>query len=137
MTEKKINICGKEVCMIYCTATENNYEEMSGGKSISVFVPTFKKDNAGNDIIDEPAKATIGDYVTLALAAIVAYYSKKKEEMPISAEDVLFETTPSERNDLLSSIVELRNEWYSVPKIVEETIKKETDGQKAEDPKNA
>ena len=137
MTEKKINICGKDVCMIYCTATENNYEEMSGGKSISVFVPTFKKDDNGNDIIDEPAKATIGDYVTLALAAIVAYYSKKKEEMPISAEDVLFETTPSERNDLLSSIVELRNEWYSVTKIVEETIKKETEGQKAEDPKNA
>lgn len=136
MKETKITICGKEVGMAYCAATENGFEEISG-KSIAVFVPVFGKDDDGNDIVEEPAKATIGDFVTLAVAAIAAYCSRKGMEIPVSTEDILYEATPAERNGLLSAIVALRSEWYAVPKVVADTVSEEYGDRKGERPKNA
>lgn len=138
--QKEITINGQQVEMIYCTATENGFEEISR-KSINVFLPTFGTDEEGNTIIKEAAPCTIGDWVTLAMAAIVAAYTKDSKEVPVSSEYMLYESTPQERNDLITSIVELRNEWYGVPKVVEEQLKQETaqaeaNGGKAE-PKNA
>ena len=124
MKEREISICGKQVKMIYCTATENTFEEISG-KSISVFVPKFGKDEEGKDIITEPAEAKIGDYVSLAIAGIVAAYVKDKKDTPISTEDVLYNCPPAERNDMIVTITELRNEWYSIPKVVADTIEAE------------
>ena len=136
MKSKKITICGKEVKMIYCAATENGYEIMSG-KSIETFVPKFGKDDEGNDIIKEPAKATMADFLMLAVAGIVAAYTKEGTEAPITSEDVLYEATPDERNALLTSIVELRNEWYGIPSIIEGTIREEAEEhQPAEGEKN-
>lgn len=135
MTKKTITICGKEVKMIYCTATENGFEQISPN-SINVFVPTFGKDEKGNDIIIEPAQARIGDFVTLAVAGIIAYYSYMKKEMPITTDDVLYSSTPQERNDLISAIIELRNEWYAVPATVSETLKKDAANAKGDEPKN-
>ena len=112
--------------MIYCTATENGYERLAE-KSINVFFPTFGTDKEGNDIIVEPAQANTGDFITLALAAIIAAYAKDDKEPPIDGKYILYEATPQERNDLLTAIVELRSQWYTVPKVVEETISKESD----------
>ena len=103
--------------MIYCSATENGYEEISG-KSISVFVPEFGKDDEGNTIIVKPAEATIGDFVSLAFAGIVAAYVRDKKDVPITSEYLLYEATPAERNDMLTAIVELRNAWYRVPEVI-------------------
>ena len=135
MTEKTITICGKEVKMIYCTATENGFEQISPN-SINVFVPTFGKDEKGEDIIIEPAQAKIGDFVTLAVAGIIAYYSYKQKEMPITTDDVLYSSTPQERNDLISAIIELRNEWYAVPATVSETLNEDAANAKGDEPKN-
>ena len=138
--QKEIAINGQQVRMIYCAATENGFEEISR-KSINVFLPTFGTDKEGNTIIKEAAPCTIGDWVTLAMAAIVAAYTKDGREVPVSSEYMLYESTPQERNDLITSIVELRNEWYGVPKVVEEQLKQEAEqaganGGNAE-PKNA
>lgn len=122
--QKEITINGQQVRMIYCAATENGFEEI-GRKSINVFLPTFGTDEEGNTIIKEAAPCTIGDWVTLAMAAIVAAYTKDGMDVPFSSEYMLYESTPQERNDLITSIVELRNEWYGVPKVVEEQLKQE------------
>ena len=124
--QKEITINGQQVMMIYCTATENGFEEISR-KSINVFLPTFGTDEEGNTIIKEAAPCTIGDWVTLAMAAIVAAYTKDGREVPVSSEYMLYESTPQERNDLTMAIVELRNEWYGVPKVVEEQLKREAE----------
>lgn len=134
MIEKKIKIDGKDVSMIYCAATENGFESMSG-KSINVFVPEFGKDENGKTVVVAPAKAILGDFVTLAIAGIIAAYTWKGEETPLTAEYILYSATPFERNDLITSIVELRQEWYAIPEVVEETIKKESES--AEEVKNA
>lgn len=121
--------------MIYCTATENGYESISGN-SINVFIPTFGKDDDGNTIITEPAKATTGDFIALALAAIVAAAARDNLEPPITGKYLLYEATPQERTELIMAIVDLRNQWYSVPKTVEETLTEESKGQKDDVPKN-
>lgn len=137
MTSKKITICGKEVEMFYCAATENGYERISGGKTISVFFPTFKSDGDGNQVVDQLPVATNEDYILLALAGIVAADTYYKREAVINSEDILYNATPTERLLLIETIVELRNEWYEVPKIVAETIRKENAKAKAdEQPKN-
>ena len=138
-TEKTITLCGKEVKILYCTATENGFEELSD-KSISVFLPTFGEDEDGKSVITEPAKANIGDFVKLAIAGIIAAYAKEDQEPPVSTKDILFNTKPAERNELVTAIVSVRNEWYEISKVLEESIKAEQENSqdgKGETPKNA
>jgi hypothetical protein len=125
MTSKKITICGKEVELFYCAATENGYERISGGKTIGVFIPTFKMDEEGNQVIDQLPAATNEDYMLLAMAGIVAADTYYKREAVINSEDILYNATPTERRLLIDTILELRNEWYEVPKIINEIIRKE------------
>jgi hypothetical protein len=125
MTSKKITICGKEVELFYCAATENGYERISDGKTISVFIPTFKMDEEGNHVIDQLPAATNEDYMMLAMAGIVAADTYYKREAVINSDDILYNATPTERRLLIDTIVELRNEWYEVPKIINEIIRKE------------
>jgi hypothetical protein len=137
MTSKKITICGKEVELFYCAATENGYERISDGKTIGVFIPTFKMDEEGNHVIDQLPAATNEDYMMLAMAGIVAADTYYKREAVINSEDILYNATPTERRLLIDTIVELRNEWYEVPKIINEIMRKENAKVKAdEQPKN-
>ena len=137
MTSKKITICGKEVELFYCAATENGYERISGGKTIGVFIPTFKMDEEGNQVIDQLPAATNEDYMMLAIAGIVAADTYYKREAVINSEDILYNATPTERRLLIDTIVELRNDWYEVPKIINEIMRKENAKVKAdEQPKN-
>ena len=137
MTSKKITICGKEVELFYCAATENGYERISDGKTIGVFIPTFKMDEEGNQVIDQLPAATNEDYMMLAMAGIVAADTYYKREAVINSEDILYNATPTERRLLIDTILELRNEWYEVPKIINEIMRKENAKVKAdEQPKN-
>ena len=134
IAEKTITICGKEVKMRYCAAAETGYESLSG-KSIAVFSPTFGKDEDGNDIITEPAKATTQDYLTLAVSAIVAAYARGNEEPPVTSEDILYDASPTEVAELLTTVVMLRVEWYKVPEVVKPDI--QPDERKGKKSKNA
>ena len=137
MTSKKITICGKEVELFYCAATENGYERISDGKTINVFLPTFKSDDDGNQVVDQLPAATNEDYLLLAMAGIVAADTYYKREAVINSEDILYNATPTERRLLIDTILELRNEWYEVPKIINEIMRKENAKVKAdEQPKN-
>ena len=136
MTKKTITICGKEIEIFYCAATENGYERMSG-KQINVFVPTFNKNEKGETVIDKLPEATNEDYLTLAIAGIVAADSYYERESSITSKEIIYEAEPKDVQELITTIIDLRNEWYSVPKVVEESVKKESEDQKPEDPKNA
>ena len=130
--ERKIQICGKDIRMIYCAATENGYEELSG-KSVFCFVPTVTKNDKGEDVV-EPATATSKDYMMLSIAAIIAASEQAGVEVPITSKEILYEATAQEVSQMLLAIVELRNEWYKVPDVAKEDEKPaEDDGDK---PKN-
>ena len=128
MTEKTINICGHEIRMIYCAATENAFERITG-KSIAVFAPTVERDEKGEPKIIEPAKATTEDYISLAIASIIAAYSYNEQDPPIDSKTILYEAKPEEVRLLFDTIIDLRNEWYHIPEIVEEELKKEAAAQ--------
>lgn len=125
MNTKTIKLCGKDVQIGYCAATENAFENFSD-KSIQVFVPTYGKDKDGKDIILAPAEAKLGDYVLLAFAGIYAAYSYLGEEPPITSNDLLYNIGSVERNVLIEAIIALRNEWYSIPAVVKENLTTET-----------
>lgn len=108
--EKTISICGQDVQMLYCAATETGFEQLAN-RSINVFLP-------GDD--EENPAATGDDYIKLGIAAIIAAYARNDQEPPVSVKDVLYEATPQEVVALITSAVELRAKWYNVPEIIEE-----------------
>ena len=122
MTTKEITLCGQQVKLIYCAASENGFEDLSG-KSI-------------NDLDFTKSK----DILNLSLACIVAYYTSEKQEPPIKSEDILYRATSKELTDLYLTVINLRAEWYNVPAIVADKLNKEadqmTDAEKEEAAKN-
>lgn len=132
MTEKTINICGMEVRVCYCAATENAFEGLTN-KSISVFVPTFGKNDDGETIIKEPAKALTGDYLFLGIGGIIAAYGRDNLPMPVDTNTILFDATPEDTSTLISAIIELRQKWYNVPEVI---AKEEQPDGKEEQTKN-
>ena len=127
--EKTITICGKEVKVRYCMASETGYERMSGN-SASIFLPTDEKDEEGN-VVTKPAKATTDDYVKLAVACIIAAYARDEKDEPVTSKDIMFDANPDEIINLINLVMELRGEWYSIPEVVN------VEEEKAGDVKNA
>ena len=123
--EKTITICGKEVKMRYCAATENGFELMSGKK---IYEIDFQSQE---------------DLTRLALAAIIAAYERNKEEAPIESKDILYDATPTEIVELFKATLELRAAWYDIPIVLKEQIEAEnaavSDASPSEEeqPKNA
>lgn len=136
MTKREITICGKQVEIFYCTATEIGYERMSG-KEISVFLPTFKTDKDGQQVIDQLPEATNEDYLYLALSGIVAADTYYERDTTITSKEILYEAKPAERKEMVNTIIELRNEWYDVPKIVSDIVKRENEKAKEQGDKEA
>jgi hypothetical protein len=131
--EKTIQICGKDVTMRYCCAAETGYESISG-KSSEIFAPTVaERDEEGKPTKIEPPKAMADDYIKLAIAAIIANYESKKQELPIKPDDIMYNAGPKEISNLLNAIVEIRSIWYEIPSVV----KPETDEKPDDKPKNA
>ena len=115
MTEKTITICGQQVKMRYCAATEIGYEKLSD-KSSAIFVPEVMKDENGT-ITDVKQNATLSDFVQLAIAGIIAAYDSENDDAPVTAKQILNEAAGNEVSKMVTTIVELRNDWYSVPNV--------------------
>lgn len=129
--EKTIKICGKEVRMRYCLASETGFEKLAD-KEVSVFLPTptLDKDKEGNIIYDKP-KATTEDFLKLSIACILAAYEREDKEPPVSVSDILYDSTPDEVAAMIASTYELRMKWYELPGVIKpETEEKAEDGKK-------
>ena len=137
LATKTIIICGRKVEMLYCAATETGFEQLVSGtnKDINVFLPTIaERDADGKPTKYEQPAATAEDYIKLALASVIAAAARQKKEPVITADDIMYEATPDEITTLITTVVELRNAWYSIP----EAVKPETDEKPGDDdPKNA
>ena len=137
LAQKTITLCGKQVEMLYCAATETGYEQLvSGtGKDINVFQSTIlERDADGKPTKVEPPVAQTDDYLKLALASIIAAAASKKQEPVVSADDIMYHASGQEVTAMITAIVELRIKWYTIP----EAVKPETDEKPGDDdPKNA
>ena len=130
---EKITLCGKEVNIMYCAATETGYEIMAE-KSSQVFLPTIlERDENGKVTKAEPPAATLDDYIKLALAGIIAAYESEDKKPPVTSKDILYKATSEEITNLVSTIVRLRVAWYNLPDVVAPD-KQQAEG--GEQPKN-
>lgn len=128
-----ITLCGKEVNIMYCAATETGYETIAE-KSSQVFLPTIlERDENGKVTKAEPPAATLDDYIKLALAGIVAAYASEDKEPPVTSKDILYKATSEDITNLVGTIGKLRVAWYNVPDVVKPDKQQEEGG---EQPKN-
>lgn len=136
MTEKTITICGKDVTILYCAATETGYERLAQ-KGIDVFLPTFgpNPDKPEETIMTAPPTANTEDYLQLAIAAIVAASESKKQEVPITADDLLYQASKQEVTALITAVIELRNEWYGLSKVISDSAMKPAEVEDPDDKK--
>lgn len=111
-TEKNINICGKDVKIRYCAATETGFERLAE-KSISEI--DFSKQE---------------DLIRLAMSAIIASYERDGQEAPITSKDILFDAKPDELIELFKSVLEIRAAWYNVPIVVKPEMEEKEDAKK-------
>ena len=134
IAEKTISICGKDVKMRYCLASETGYELISD-KDINTFLPTpTDKHDKDGKVIFSPAKATTDDFIRLSYACIVAAYECEDKQPPISVTDIMYNATPQEVTNMIASCVELRIKWYKMPEVVrpeEEVHDEEEQGKNA------
>lgn len=128
--ERTINICGQEVRMRYCAATETGFEALSG-KKIEIFTPTvLEYDEHGKPVKIEPPKASSDDYIKLAMSAIVSAYARNNEEPPITADAIIYDANPQEVVLLLTTVIQMRAEWYQLPATIPATETDEPKGKK-------
>lgn len=114
-----------DVRMRYCAAAEQGFETLSG-KRMDVFSPTPTEwDTDGNPTKFDPPVATTQDYLTLAVAAIVAAYARNNEEPPVTSEDIIYDASPQTITELITTVVTLRIQWYKVPDVVQPEMKPE------------
>lgn len=118
MTEKTVKILGKDVRVRYCAAAENGFEEIS---TKSIYEIDFHSQK---------------DRIALAIACILAAYERTKEEPPVTADNLLYDANSQDIIDIVTAIVELRNSWYTAPKVVEKLAEKESSNEVDKEPKN-
>ena len=98
MKTKEITICGKQVMLAYCFATELAFKNFTG-LEIEEFDPTNR------------------DHITyMILAAIAAYYQKREEDAPIKDTDLMYNASPKEIVKTLNEVFKLKADWYELPK---------------------
>lgn len=129
MKTKTITICGKDVTLAYCYATEISYKILTD-EDINDFV---------QDVVAalnaEPQRMPdIKKSVLLIIAAAIAYAESKGEKCPLEDKDLMYHATPDELGTALGTVIALRMEFYHVPADEADAAKKE---EKEADPKNA
>lgn len=101
MKTKEITICGKQVMLAYCFATEISFKKFTG-LEIENFDPTDRD-----------------HIIYMILSAISTYYlSQEKEEdrkAPIVDTDLMYDASSKEIIDAIKETIKLKNDWYEIP----------------------
>lgn len=129
MITKEITICGKQVTLAYCYATEISYKILSDEDIIDF----------GQEIVEKIQHEQMPDIrrtIYLIIASLQSYYESKSETCPITDKELMYECTPQEIGQALGIIIGMRQMFYHVP--VGEPEDKEPKGNRVtRNPKNA
>jgi len=111
MVQQTIQLCGKDVTLGYCFATEINYSNLTDGDNAPRYIAesatkldALKK--GGTDIPD------VKKAIYLILSAALAYYTSKDEEMPLVDKDLMFAENPTEIWTALGTVILLYGQFY-------------------------
>ena len=109
MITKEITICGKQVTLAYCYATEISYKILSDEDII----------NFSQDVIEKVQHEQMPDIrksIYLIIASMQSYYDCKSEQCPVTDKELMYDCTPKEIGVALGTIIGLRGMFYHVPK---------------------
>lgn len=109
MLQKEITLCGRQVTLAYCYATEIAYKDLSDeniADYIKEAVACIQKET------DPDVKHTI----YAILACMLAYYQSRGEDAPLKDTDLMNEAKPAELGAAIFTIIGLRMDFYHVPK---------------------
>jgi hypothetical protein len=90
---------------------------------MDVFTPELEKNEEGKFIIKNLPKATDENYIQLAMACIIAAYECDEEQPPISSKDLLYHASREEVQNLVTTVLQMRNEWMQVPSTIKPEMK--------------
>lgn len=109
MKTEEITLCGQQVTLAYCYATEISYKIMSGED-----ITDFITDAIGN--IQQQKMPELRKSIYLILASLQAFYESKSQKSPVSDKQLMFEAMPAELGTAIGTIIRLRSEFYYIPK---------------------
>lgn len=118
-----------EVKLLYCAASETGFQTLSG-VTMEVFNPELEKNEEGKWIIKALPKATDMNYIQLAMACIIAAYECDGEEPPIKSDDLLYHASREEVQNLVTTVLQMRNEWMAVPSTIKPEMEEKEDKRK-------
>ena len=121
MITKEITLCGKQVTLGYCFATEIGYKELTD-ENIMDFLKEAIPAIQGNQTPDAMK------VIKFIIASMISYYESKGEKAPIEDKDLMYDATSEELGLALGTIIGLRAEFYHIPTGEPESKKKEDDG---------
>lgn len=108
MTQKEITLCGKQVTLAYCYATEINYKLLAD-QECTDFVREVLQGLSEKKIPDT-RKA-----IYLIISAITAYYESQGQESPIEDKDLIYHASPDDIGRAIGTIAGLYIEFYKIP----------------------
>ena len=128
MITKEITLCGKQVVLAYCYATEIGYKTLSDEDIIDF----------GSEIAEKIQQQQMPDIkrtIFLILASMNSYYEFNNEKAPITDKDLMYKSDPKEVGVALGTILGLRGKFYHLPTDEPRGENKEEKDDK--EPKNA
>ena len=126
MKTKEITLCGKQVSLSYCYATEISYK-MLADEEIENYMADAVQELSNNKMPD------IRRSIFLIIAAMQAFYEPANEEIPIDDKALMYECSPKDMGTAIGTILSLRSQFYHVPSGEPEDKKEDT---KENDEKN-
>ena len=109
MLTKEITICGKEVTLAYCYATEIAYKDLSDEN-----IADYIKEAVA--CIQQETDPDVKHTIYAILACMLAYYQSRGEEAPLTDTDLMNDAKPAELGTAIFTIIGLRMDFYKVPK---------------------
>ena len=119
MITKEITLCGKQVTLAYCYATEISYKILSD-EDITDFIA-----EAATVIQDKNRMPDIRKSIFLVLASMQSYYESKDEQAPVTDKQLMYDSTSEELGTALGVVIGLRTNFYHIPKGEPEDKQKE------------
>ena len=119
MITKEITICGKQVTLAYCYATEISYKLLAE-EELSPFLNNVREAIAQKKEEIPDARKTL----FAILAAANAYYESEHDECPISDKELMYDATPDETGGALGNLLLAWAEFYKLMPGAEEKPQK-------------
>lgn len=127
MVQQTIQLCGKDITLGYCFATEINYTNLTDGDNAPRYIAEAanKLDaiQKGSTEVPDVKKA-----IYLILSAALAYYTSKDEEMPLVDKELMFDGNPTEIWTALGTVILLYGQFYHLITAEAEAAAKEQKG---------